>query len=348
MKKIFIESSKLSNLNSGLGQFCLHLGKSLSAHASEFDFNFYVPENCKGIFGHEVNYISQSNLHKYFRIRSGDYKLWHCLHQGAPYLPSDAKTSVMLTIHDLNFLHKYSGYKLKRKLHDLQKKINRAQVLTAISEYTAKEVEKHLDIGNKSIHVIYNGNTLINYKNAARPSFVKDGKFLFTLGIIQRKKNFHVLLPFLEQQKSYNLIIAGNDNDEYTGYIKEQAKKYDLQDKLIIPGIITEQEKYWLYTNCEAFLFPSLTEGFGLPVLEAMSLGKPVFLNHESSLPEIGGVEAFFWKTFDPVEMNSVFINGMNSYHSDADKKNQIIKWSKQFSWTRAANEYLQLYKLNK
>jgi glycosyltransferase involved in cell wall biosynthesis len=344
VKKIFIDTAKLSNLNSGLGQFCLHLGKALTALQSDFDFNFYVPENCKGIFGNTVNYIRQSNLHKFIPIRSKDYKLWHCLHQGAPYLPSDSRTPVMLTIHDLNFLYKYSGLKLKKKLRELQHKINRAQILTAISEFTANEVKQHLDIGNKTIKVIYNGNTLVHYEDVQKPTFVPSGKFLFTLGIIQAKKNFHVLLPLLEQQKSYQLIIAGNDRDDYAAHIKEVAKKYGVLDRLIMPGIITEQEKFWLYSNCDAFLFPSLTEGFGLPVLEAMSLGKPVFLFNGSSLPEIGGSEAYYWNTFDPKEMNAVFMNGMNDFLADGAKKNRMITWAEQFSWSRAAQEYLQLY----
>ncbi len=348
MKKIFIDTSKLSNLNSGLGQFCLQLGKALATTPSEFDFDFYVPENCSGIFGNEVNYIRQSNLHKFFRLPSQKYKLWHCLHQGAPYLPSELKTPLILTIHDLNFIHKYSGYKLKWKLRDLQKKINRANVLTAISEFTANEVKQHLDLGNKTIKVIYNGNTLVHYEHATRPSFVPNGKFLFTLGIIQAKKNFHVLIPLLAKQKSYHLIIAGSDHDDYAAHIKEEAKKQDVLDRLIMPGIITDQEKFWLYSNCDAFLFPSLTEGFGLPVLEAMNLGKPVFLFNGSSLPEIGGPEAYYWQTFDPHEMNAVFMNGMSTYYADADKKNRMITWSEQFSWTRAANDYLQLYNLYK
>jgi glycosyltransferase involved in cell wall biosynthesis len=344
MKKIFLETAKLSNLNSGLGQFCFHLGKELLAQkADSLEFDFYVPKKSKGILG-SANYVIQSDLHKFFPKKSGNYSLWHCMHQDSPYLPADKNLPLMLTVHDLNIIHRYTGNKLKRKLENIQKKIDRATVITAISKFAAQEVKTHLNTGNKPLHVIYNGNALVKHENENRPAFVPEGKFLFSMGIIQPKKNFHVLIPLLEKQKEYKFVLAGNDKDHYATEIKDLAMRYGVIDRLILPGKISEEEKYWLYKNCDAFLFPSLTEGFGLPVVEAMSLGKPVFLNQASSLPEVGGEEAFYWNDFDPVEMNEVFTNGMNTYANDPLKKERIIKWSAQFSWTNAAKQYISLY----
>jgi len=109
-------------------------------------------------------------------------------------------------------------------------------------------------------------------------------------------------------------------------------------------GKVDENNKYHLYKNCKAFVFPSLTEGFGLPVIEAMSLGKPVFLSNLTSLPEIGGNEAFYWNNFNSEEMIEVVKTGLNEFEKDSGKQQRIIEWAKQFSWENAAKAYLKLY----
>ena len=122
------------------------------------------------------------------------------------------------------------------------------------------------------------------------------------------------------------------------------AKNLGIYDRLYLIGTIDDASKYWLYKNCKAFVFPSLTEGFGLPVVEAMSLGKPVFLSNLTSLPEIGGTEAYYWKNFDPKSMIEVFEKGLIDFASDTNKASRSIEWSKQFSWENAAKAYLKLY----
>ena len=98
-----------------------------------------------------------------------------------------------------------------------------------------------------------------------------------------------------------------------------------------------------LYENCEAFLFPSLTEGFGLPVIEAMSFGKPVFLSNSSSLPEIGGSEAFYWDSYEVDHMLSVFNHGMKA-KNDGEFAAKVKSWANHFTWEASASKYLNLY----
>jgi len=115
-----------------------------------------------------------------------------------------------------------------------------------------------------------------------------------------------------------------------------------VEKQLHLIGIINDSDKYWLLKNCNSFAFPSLAEGFGLPVIEAMSLGKPVFLSHLTSLPEVGGPEAYYWKSFEPSSMIDVYQSGMKTY--DELKAAREIEWAAQFSWSKAAESYLNLY----
>ena len=91
-------------------------------------------------------------------------------------------------------------------------------------------------------------------------------------------------------------------------------------------------------------MFPSLTEGFGIPVIEAMLLGKPTFLSTKTSLPEIGGNKAYYFENFKEEHMNSVFEHGMNDYYEN-NKVKEIIEWAQQFSWEKASKEYIEVYK---
>jgi glycosyltransferase involved in cell wall biosynthesis len=87
-----------------------------------------------------------------------------------------------------------------------------------------------------------------------------------------------------------------------------------------------------------------LAEGFGLPVIEAMYFGKPVFLAKLTSLPEIGGEEAFYFQSFDPKHMQEVLKNGLNASKSTS-KSSALKRRAEKFSWKSTAKEYLKLYK---
>jgi glycosyltransferase involved in cell wall biosynthesis len=342
-KKVFVEMEKLKNLHSGLGQFCLNVGEEFKQEASQnLSLTVYLPKNKFGIFGPEINYHSCSLLHRYLPIPSTDFDVWHCAHQDSNYLPKNLKTKLILTIHDLNFLEKYSGLKRENKLIALQKKINRASAITVISKYTEQVIRQNLNLSNLPVHVIPNGNSLKIHDSAKAPDFINFSNYIFSIGILSPKKNFHTLLALLQHNKNLHLVIAGNTKSKYAGELIQKAEQLGVKNQIHLPGIVSDQEKYWLYKNCQAFVFPSLTEGFGLPVVEAMSLGKPVFLAKRSSLPEVGGEQAFYWENFEGNYMQEIFVQGLQMFNSERALKS--IVWASQFSWKNAAKAYLKLY----
>jgi glycosyltransferase involved in cell wall biosynthesis len=343
MKKILVEMEKLKNLNSGLGQFCLHLGKQfqLLPHP-ELEIDFYLPKHTQGLFGNPSQTIKQSPVHKYLPYRKKSYDIWHCLHQDSDYLPPRGSAKLILTIHDLNFIEKYKGPKKILKLKKLQNKIDRADAITVISHYTEQAVLNHLDVRTKKIHVITNGNPLEKIANPTRPDFVNFDEFLFTIGIISPKKNFHTLIPLLALNPKLHLVIAGIPHGTYIHELIDLAKKHQVEERIHFPGAVNNEQKNWLYQNCKAFVFPSLQEGFGLPVVEAMSMGIPVFLSDRTSLPEIGGEEAFYWKNFDQHAMNQILQAGIQQFDSERAARSRV--WAGKFSWVESAKKYLELY----
>jgi glycosyltransferase involved in cell wall biosynthesis len=340
-KRIFLETAKLKNLNSGLGQFCLQLGGEISRLNTDFDLTFFVPPSQEFVFGREHKYVIYNNWRRIVGI-SAEADLWHCFYQGTPYWPKNDRTKVVLTIHDLNFIYKYSGWKLKGELNKLQRQVTLAHSIVTISEYTKAETLRHLKVDEKKISVIYNGLSKASGEGV-KPAVVPDSKFFFSLGIITSKKNFHVLIPFLKESNKI-LVIAGDKESDYARQIISQAKTLGVSEQVILTGVVSEDEKNWLYRNCEAFLFPSIAEGFGLPVIEAMSYGKPVFCSNLTSLPEIGGPHAYYFSSFDPHYMADVVKKGMDEYYSNPQKEVEIKKWASRFSWEGAAKDYLKIY----
>ncbi len=354
MPSLFIDTERLRDLNSGLGQVCLHLGRELvQQRPANWSLTFLVPKGQTGIFGNSVNYIEASWQRKLWipgQPGGGAYDVWHCLHQDSPYQPYRAK--LVLTIHDLNFMYRpdYSGARKKRKITRLQRTVNRATALTAISDYTAQELRTHLSLPvGKPIQVIGNGVAVSESQlrsDAPKPGFLtgNDTPYFLSVGVIHPKKNVHTLLPLLEAFPDYRLILAGPDKHPYAQHIREQAQQLGVADRLLMPGAVDEPAKVWLYAHCEAFLFPSLSEGFGLPVAEAMTFGKPIFSSSLTSLPEVGGKEAYYFENFEPENMAKVVHDGLHDFGQNPLREERLKKRAAGFSWPSIGNEYWALY----
>lgn len=337
-----IDCSKLKHPNTGLYSFCLHLINAMMEHALKKDMSFttFLSHNCKNIFPVEVYPLYMTYINRYYLYLPQKYKVWHAVYQLSPYIPISRQKKV-ITVHDLNFLYEKGQKHKKKSLSILQKNINQADRIVAISEYTKKDLLTHIDVRNKPVDVIYNGCNI--YRGEIKqPLQLPTRPFLFSLGTLLEKKNFHVL-PCLLKHNEYELIIAGN-HSAYAAKIIEEAHKWGVEGRVHIVGAVNEKEKQWYLQKCEAFLFPSIAEGFGLPVVEAMAYGKPVFLSSHTSLPEIGGeVATYFNKEFDREEMQKEFIKGMNVYKNN-NLEEQIKKQAFTFSWEKAAKEYWNIY----
>ncbi|OJV19642.1 MAG: group 1 glycosyl transferase [Dyadobacter sp. 50-39] len=334
--------------HTGLYHYCLQLGNSILRKVEEDKEKvaFYLPNSAEHAFGENANYVSQHFIHKLFFPDTKSVDIWHCTFQGSRYYPFGKKVSVVLTIHDLNFL--YDGNRSEKRINKyltrLQLKIDRADHIVAISNYVLEDLRKHLNLGSKPTSVIYNGCNIEETGDIIVPEKSVDGPFLFTIGTIVGKKNFHVL-PALLVGNDFKLVIAGIDSSqEYKKMIIREAQKLNVLDRLIFTGPVSENDKKWYLSKCTAFVFPSIAEGFGLPVIEAMYYGKPVILSRCTSLPEIGGDCAYYFNDFEPEHMRNT-LNASLEHYNKTNPREKIRDRARFFSWDRAASEYLELYR---
>lgn len=345
-RDILIDLGRLKSLHTGLGQVALLFGKTISQlNDEQLRFTFLVPPKFKGKFGDTVEYEIVSLKRRYFPEYCKKFDLWHAIHQDSAYFPGDRTIPYLLTIHDLNFLDEKGESKARTRLELLQRKVNRASEIIAISRFTKDVITQNLKLDDKVVEVIYNGVEQNTGVAIQKPAFVPEGKFVFAISVVKQKKNFRVLVDFIKDLNDYNLIIAGNKSGKYASDLEQDVLSKGLENRIILPGEISEEDKYWLYQNCEALVFPSMYEGFGLPVIEAMNFGKPVFLSTYSSLPEIGDKHAFYWKNFNSHYMSDFFRQKIVEFSQDPEKQVEMKQYAHQFTWEKNVAEYIQVYK---
>jgi len=347
MIKVLVDLYRLKEVNSGLGYFSNQLSSSLIENQTEdLGLTFMIPNSRGSKFSISSNIVFASIFKMLFSRFNTGFDVWHSTSQFPKVYPG-SKTKFILTIHDLNFLIEKPNLQKKAKyLKKLQNKVDRADAITSISLYTKTLIEEHISLKGKKVHVIHNGvesPELFAYK---RPQWASNKKFFFSIGYFTAKKNWEVLIDMMTEFPDYNLIISGFNNTAYGKSCENLIKQKGLNDRIVLSGTISNEEKSWLYAECSAFLFPSLAEGFGMPAVEAMKLGKPVFLSKFTSLPEIGGDAAFYFDNFDKKSMKLKITSGLQTYNADRKAHEDKIKSHvSKFDWDVAAKKYIELYK---
>ena len=203
LPRIVIDLEKLRHINTGLGRFSLHLAQEiLSLAPGRFEPVFFLPDGCERYFpagGFEQIAVAEwkkEGLRRFVRplveplLPRSDLALWHTTHQAAKYLPFDSRVPVLLTIHDLNFLHDDAGNvpqpplsgRHRRKLAAVQRLVDRACAIATDSAYVADEVRAFLDVGDRPVHVVPLGLAEPPQASATRPSFLSPGPFFLTVG----------------------------------------------------------------------------------------------------------------------------------------------------------------------
>ncbi len=348
--RVLVDLGKLSNLEVGLGEvsrrFGEELGRQLDAGAAaDLAVDLLVPPAFHRGFGREARTRKIQAHHRLLPV-GGEYDIWHELHQDSSLRPASKRSRLLLTIHDLNFLYEKEPAKARRRLQKIQEKVDRATLVIAISQFTANEVRAHLHLKGRPVEVIPNGVPDVSSAPSLRPAFLPEGRpFLFTVCHLTAKKNVHVLLDLARLVPDRLFVLAGDRDTPYGRMLAGRVEDERIAN-VLLPGKVSDEEKSWLHQNAEGFLFPSLFEGFGLPVVEAMSCGKPVFASRCTALPEVAGDGGFFFETFDPAGMERTLREGLAAFRADPDGcAGRARRNAGRFRWDTTVRRYLDLYR---
>jgi glycosyltransferase involved in cell wall biosynthesis len=341
---VLVTFDSMKNPNSGYFSFGKGLGDALiRQNKNRFKLEYYLFSKTIYQFDGKVHIMYLSLLHRMFFGARNKFDVVHLSDQTCRLKPNKVNAKKIMTIHDMNKVHlKFSKpHRIKVYIEKLRNLIAQCDKIVAISQFVANDVLHYFPEAQEKVLVIYNGAEKLNVRVNQSPAFIPQKPFLFTIGLLSVQKGFH-LLPALLEKNDFELVISGIETPHKQKII-EEAEKYDCLNRVHITGPVTDDDKAWYYKNCSAFIFPSIAEGFGLPVIEAMHFGKPVFLSKFTSLPEVGGDAAYYFDNFEPSHMQSVFAIGMQDF-IDRNRADEMIKQADKFSWDRAATQYLDLY----
>ena len=169
-------------------------------------------------------------------------------------------------------------------------------------------------------------------------------QYLLSVSGLDDKKNVHLLIEMMRFLPNEFLVIAGRGNSEYTKMLYSLVERYQLTNVRFV-GCVSAGEKAYLYRNCKAFFFVSKSEGFGLPVAEAMTASKPVFCSKLTSLPEIGGDAAYYFDELEPEKMAQTTQKLLAEYAKDPETRQKMcLAQAQKFNWDKAVDEYLNYY----
>lgn len=264
--------------------------------------------------------------------------LFHGLNQR---LPSRGFRKQIATFHDLFVLSgDYSTREFRERFaRQAREAASAADTIIAVSHFTASQVEELLDVDAARIRVAHHGVTPRPLPNVPRQ------KLVLCVGAIQRRKNqANLVRAFRALPEDWTLVLAGSQGYEASEALREVANS-PCVDRIVITGYVSDAELGSLYARARIFAFPSLDEGFGMPVLEAMAAGVPVVAGNRSALPEVCGDAAIL---IDP-ENEEELAAALNRIASDEETAERMIRTGKNraktFQWNAAVEKTAAVYR---
>ncbi|MFA5160156.1 MAG: glycosyltransferase family 1 protein [Candidatus Omnitrophota bacterium] len=267
---------------------------------------------------------------------------------------------LVVTVHDIagmlfsNQIGKPSSFYWGRWLPFVIKQADR---IIADSEYTKKDLIGHLKINENIIRVVYpSGHEAFSAQipltkvTEAKRTVGINGRYFLFVGTLEPRKNLGRILDafriFLNSNPEYQLILVGSKEFAHGRYSEILANKHVLgSHSIIAPGYLDPDSLNALYCGAEALVFPSLYEGFGIPILEAMASGCPVITSDSTSTPEVAGDAGMLVCPYD----TAAIANAMKRVTSDPvlcrELRKKGFEQIKKFSWRKTARETIEVYK---
>ncbi|GAB4093124.1 glycosyltransferase family 4 protein [Flaviaesturariibacter terrae] len=267
------------------------------------------------------------------------------------YASLTTKVPQCLVVHDLGFLHEPEAYKrahigfLRRQV---PRYVRRARTVCTVSEFSKRDLQEKYRVPADKLSVVYNaaraGFAPLDWeaRSAVKEKFTGGTEYFLYAGALQPRKNLINLLKgfsiFKKRQKSnWKLVLAGRlawKNDEFLNLLQT----YKYRDDVVLTGYVDDDSLQQLMASAYALVYPSLFEGFGVPVLEAMQSGIPVLTSEGTAMAEVCGPEGALY--FDPKDPASIAGELMHIYKDEDGRRLLIEKGlerAKEFSWDKTA-----------
>jgi len=281
--------------------------------------------------------------------------LLHCTSNTAPIW---CDIPLVLTLHDIIFLeprdksnkslYQNMGWFYRRLV--VPRILDKCQRIITVSNFEKENIIRKLGIAEERMAMIYNGYNEW-FRPLSSPSLQEglERGYLFFLGNTDPKKNTERTLvaysSYLERSSVKRPLLMADLDKEYLDGIISRNHIENIREHIVMPGYIPNAELPNIYNNAFAFLYTSLRESFGIPLLEAMACGTPVITSNTSSMPEIGGPDAILINPERSDEIADMLIKLESDDAFYQQQKEIGMKRAQLFSWRKTAEQLLQLYK---
>ncbi len=360
----------------GIGNYALKLVDNLARIDSSNEYVIYIDKE-------DVNKVlPQKSNFKIKKISPSNYLVWeqivlpvhakkdgvdilHCTGNTAPIL-LDKRIRLVISVHDVMYLKDYSElprsasrYQRMGRLYRkavVPKTVSRLSMVLTVSEFSKKDIMRHIpELDGDRIEVVYEAASensgqvdKILALQKIRNKFGIDCNYILTLGALDPRKNTELVIKkFIELKNESNindkLLVVGIPNWKQTKFYNI-VRESDFKEGVIFADFVSEDDLMLLYNGASIFLYPSLYEGFGMPLLEAMACGTPVVTSNVASMPEIAGDAAFLINPNSGEELKAAVMKLLN----DENLRNNLIarglKQAKGYSWIKMAQRTLAIY----
>lgn len=365
--RVGITAEGLNSNGTGIKTYSYYLIKKLNEIKDlnicliEYENDTTFPSLNRIVVSNPFSFISKLYLwHPYLamKLNSRKYNLdiVHSLNTGPSFFKLK-KQKYVITVHDLIPLvfpqtRPYKVFLIYKYL--LPRTLRKADKIIADSNSTKSDLVKYFNVPAKKIEVIYLAaderfKLLTDDEvRTIRQKYNLDFLFILYVGGLAPHKNLITLIKAFHKAKlkgiDHKLVIAGKKRWKY----KEIFSSIDalhLQDDVIFTGYVPDEDLPGLYNAADLFVYPSLYEGFGLPLLEAMACGCPVIASNSSSLAEVVGDAGILFNPYEVDELTKSICTVLNDIESKYNFRNKSLERAKDFSWNKCAMETLNVYK---
>ncbi|NTU69689.1 glycosyltransferase family 4 protein [bacterium] len=374
--KIIIDAENTKKQKTGVGYYTYNLIKSLIKVDKENDYElvYWKLRNVQkfnpfGILPDNIKYKKIRFPYSiYFRLFKMGIKIPFSFFSGKAdvylfpnFIVYNLKNKKnIVVIYDVSYL-KYPQFSDKKNVEFLTEFVsstvkNASHVIT-ISENSKKEIMEFYKINQKDISIVspsYDHN-LYYKREASEILTVKDkysitGQYLLFTSTLEPRKNVeniikaYLLLPKLIKEQ-YSLVLAGGKGWQDSKILSDIKKAQDEGEKVIVTGYVLEEDLPVLYSGASLFVYPSIYEGFGIPILEAMACGIPVITSDNSSMPEVAGKAALYVKAEDVNDIKSKIEELLTDNKLQEKLKVENMSQLHKFDWDKSALKLLEVIK---
>ena len=286
-------------------------------------------------------------------------EILHCTSNTAPIW---CDIPLVLTLHDIIFLEPrdkqnkslYQNLGWFYRRIDVPRILDKSRRIITVSNFEMENIISKLNIPRKRMAMIYNGynDWFRPINNCELPKAIRQmltaNDYFFFLGNTDPKKNTERTLvaysKYLKQSEVKRKLLMADLDPDYLNGIIEHNHIENIRENIVMPGYIVNSDLPYIYNNAFAFLYTSLRESFGIPLLEAMACGTPVITSNTSSMPEIGGKDAILVNPESSDEITAMMLRLETDQTFYNEQKQIGLERAKLFSWKKTAENLLKLY----